>query len=223
MHGFAARLIALALVTTATLSAGCASTRGPEVVTIPATEYDVAFQSAIDAVRSVGMPADLLDRRNGIVETNYRTAGTTLEPWRPDSSTITGTIESSINHERRKARIEFTPVRFVDETNTADTLTGPDLVGEREDVVDLTRYDGRIEVRAWVQVERSTVVGKRVGTWSRRETSMTIDPDSGLGPAQTFWTPVTRDTALERRLLRAIEKAIAGQAEQTASANDAAS
>lgn len=210
MHGFAARLVALlALVVVVT---GCAGTRGPAVVAITGQEYDVAFDASIDVVRKVGMPAELIDRRTGILETEYRVAGTVLEPWRRDSTTLAGSIESTINHERRKARIEFVPVRFAGDPGANEPLAGPDLAGERFDVLDLTTYEGRIELRAWVQLERSTVVGRRRGEWSRRSVTMTIHPDAGLGPSQTFWTPVARDEALERALLREIERAIARRA-----------
>ena len=202
----------LVIVALASL-AGCASPQGPEVVAISASDYDLAFDSALEALRGVGMHAELIDRRSGIVETEYRTAGTILEPWRTDSSTAAIAFESTVNHERRKARLEFTPVRF-DEAPAAEApLTGPDLVGESIEVTDLTQYDGRIELRAWVHLERSTVVGRRRGDWTRRSSTMAIDPDSGLGPAQRFWTPVARDEELERRLLRDIQEALAQHAE----------
>jgi hypothetical protein len=206
----------LPLLLLAAFAAGCAGSRGPDLVTISGSEYDLAFATAVDVVRGMGMPAELIDRRTGVLETEYRTAGTIVEPWRSDSSTLGGAIESTINHERRKARIEFTPVRFEERAAAENQLTGPDLVGERVEVVDLTGYDGRIEVRAWVQIERSTAIGRRRGDWTRRSTTVAIDPNSGLGRAQTFWTPVTRDSALERRLLRQIEDAV-GEGRSTAS------
>jgi len=209
MQGFAARLSACTLLAWIAMLSGCAGSRGPELLNIEADQYDLAFGCAIEAMRKAGLPVELQDRRNGLLESEFRTAGTILEPWRGDSSTVSGTIESTVNHERRKARIEFTPLRFDAEAERADVLTGPDLVAEQIELVDLTRYQGRIEVRAWVEVERSTVVGRRRGDWTRRSSTQAIHPDSGLGPTQTFWTPVNRDTALERRLLRAIESAIA--------------
>jgi len=210
MQGFAGRVRAFTLLIALMCAAGCASNRGPEVVTITASEYQLAFDSAMNAVREVGMPAELIDRRTGILETEYRNAGTMFEPWRSDSTTASSAFESTINHERRKVRIEFTPVQFTDQPGADELLTGPDFTGERIGVADLTTYDGRIEIRALVQLERSTVVGRRRGDWTRRSTTVTRDPDSGLDRSQTFWTPIARDEALERRLLREIEKAIAG-------------
>lgn len=201
------RRIAWTALCLAAVLGGCAGRGGPELVTVPEGEYAAAFDAALEAVRDVGMPAELIDRRGGVVETEYRVAGTVLEPWRSDGSDFSTAIETTVNHERRKVRIEFTPVRF-EEPAEGEALTGPDVFGERDEVVDLTTFTGRIEVRAWVQRERATAVGRRRGDWTRRSTTVAIDPDSGLGPTQFFWTPVERDLALEHKLLAAIERKV---------------
>jgi hypothetical protein len=88
--------------------------------------------------------------------------------------------------------------------------TGPDLLGIETRDLDLTAYDGDLELRVLVIVERAHAMGMRRSTWSRRSTTQAIidaPASSGDIPAR-FWTPVSRDEAFEHRLLAAVHDAL---------------
>ncbi|UCD75904.1 MAG: hypothetical protein JSV91_03090 [Phycisphaerales bacterium] len=202
---------ALALIMLA--AGGCASSSGPAYLTIGADQYHRVFDAAVEAARDRGMQAILRDRRSGVIETSPVDAGSALEPWKGDSATFGQGLENTLAHQRRRARFEFAPAGFHSSRPTRDiTLTGPDLLATGHEEADLTGFVGDLELRVWVYVERAHTPGVRRGTWSRALTTRTviIDPDSG-GRALPgrYWTPVARDTALERRLLAAIDKQLA--------------
>ena len=78
-------------------------------------------------------------------------------------------------------------------------------MGIRTPQRDLTEYDGALELRVTVTLERAHMPGRRRSTWSRSLTTRTeIITTSGPLPA-LFWEPVARDTAFERRLLAALD------------------
>ncbi len=98
-----------------------------------------------------------------------------------------------------------------------ELLTGPPLPGsKRDDLQDIRTYEGAIEVRVWVYVERAFTPGIRTGTWSRSQTTITRDP---LAPEvrgtdvvdMSRWTPVRRDKPYEQRLLQALSARIASK------------
>jgi hypothetical protein len=63
-----------------------------------------------------------------------------------------------------------------------------------------------------VFVERAHNPGVRRSTWTRKATTETalVVPEGERGiPAGMQWTPITRDPAYERRLLAAVEEALA--------------
>jgi len=202
-------IIALALL--ATVSTGCSSTTGPRVVSIDASAYDEAFRAALDASDEAGFRPMLRDRRAGVIETDHVIAGSILEPWRADESSFADSLANTVNLQRRRIRFEFTPVAFDPESASEgdeDALVGPDLLAIDRPRRDLTRHEGGpIEIRAWVWVERAYNPGRRRFAWSRRATTSTriIDPETGERISANHWTPVSRDVAFERFILREIQ------------------
>ena len=197
------------------LHGGCATSQGPDVLSIDSDSYSDAFDAAVEAVRVAGLPPTVRDRRSGLIETEPRFAGSVIEPWRNDNASFTQSIENTITFQRRRARFEFAPVLFQPDQPADAPLTGPDLLGTQDAEVDLSRYIGALELRVWVYVERSYTPGLRRSTWTRAKTTRTrIVPaeDTEAPPAQ-FWTPVHRDEAFERRLLAAVQSALAQQSE----------
>jgi hypothetical protein len=145
-----------------------------------------------------------------------------LEPWRDDNATLGQSLENTIAFQRRRARFEFAPAGAApptadptaDPTAEDDPQTGPDLLGIETRDLDLTAYDGDLELRVLVIVERAHTMGVRRSTWSRRSTTRAmIDAPASDGdiPAK-FWTPVSRDEAFERRLLAAVDQALRSRA-----------
>ena len=178
----------------------CATPQGPAYLTIDAALYEQAFDAAMAAARANDMPPTMRDRRAGLIDTEATLAGSILEPWRPGNSSLDQAAENTIVFQRRRARFEFTPRRFRDTTPSGK----PDLLGLSGPRLDLTTFEGPVELRVWVIVERAYSPGIRRGTWSRRNTTHAVvtRPATNPGvPVTDFWTPVTRDTAFERRLL----------------------
>ena len=197
--------------------AGC-STTGPDVLEIDASRYDEAFDAAREATRSVGMPAILTDRTGGIIESRPRLGGSVLEPWRVDNSSSSQWAENTLHKQRRRVRFEFLPLDFAPGDPTGEeTLVGAPLPGSDEEIarsVDLDTFDGTIEVRVWVWIEREQAADLRRSTWTRvgRNYSTnpleTVRPDDGTTRSSGRWTPIERDSAMERRLLADVQSAI---------------
>ncbi len=195
-------MVRLALTATALiLATGCSKpAEGPAFLTIDAARYREAFDAAMDASRANDMPPSLRDRRLGVIDTEPSLAGSVIEPWRPGNASLEQAWENTLVFQRRRARFEFTPASF------REPQTGgvPDLLGTAGTPLDLTTYDGAVELRVSVVVERSFTPGIRHDTWSSAGTTRAVirrPASSPEKPTQPFWTPVTRDTAFERRLL----------------------
>ena len=210
------RRLAIGLIA-AGIASGCASS-GPDRLEFQSDRYDQAFEAAGEAVRRQGMPPVLTDRTGGVIEARPRLAGSVLEPWRIDNSDLEQWGASTLNKQRRRVRFEFLPVDFVPPEPTGDTpLTGPPLPGSSEGelrLTDLETFDGQVELRVWVYVEREHRTGLRRGTWSRvgrtyaTNPMETISPKDGTTRSQALWTPVGRDEAMERRLLADVKAAM---------------
>ncbi len=193
---------------------GCASSSGPAMLTIDSARYEKVFDTALEMMRHQGMNPVVIDRRGGIIETDPRIAGSILEPWDRNNASYHQAMDNTLSLQRRHARFEFmagrrSPVLFP----TQQPLRPHEAAGMIAQPVDLTSYDGDIEVHVTVTVERQYRPGRRRNTWSRQLTTQSafVGPDENLPP--NFWTPVTRDTAYERRLLAAIDQVL-GESEQ---------
>ncbi len=202
--GRAARRCAVALFAVwSGLAAGCASAGGPQVLRIESRDYHAAFDAAVEAGRSHGMPPSMRDRRRGVVQTEPSISGSFIEPWRGAGDSWSERLENTLSFQRRRARFEFSPAGFRPAEPQAEPLTGPDLFGTRTPPVDLPGHEGPLELRVWVFIERASAPGLRRRTWTRRKTTRTIivRPETGEVVPAVFWTPVARDPDLERRLL----------------------
>jgi hypothetical protein len=206
------------------IPAGCAKSPGPDLLHIDAASYHDAFDAAMEASRAHGLPLALRDRRGGVIETEPAPAASILEPWHSDNATMGQSLENTIAYQRRRARFEFAPAAAApaaaDLSASSDPQDddpdGPDLLGVETRDLDLTAYDGELELRVRVIVERAHTMGVRRSTWSRRSTSRgTIDSATSDGEIpSSFWTPVARDEAFERRLLVAVDNALRKRASE---------
>jgi hypothetical protein len=209
---------------------GCASdSSGPEVLTLSATNYQQAFDAAVEAARRAGMSAALRDRRGGVIETQANVAGSILEPWRTDNASLGQAVENTLAYQRRRARFEFAPAGFtpLGEAPPDQPLTGPDVINAEQPPVDLSQAQGDLELRVWVYVERAHISGVRRSTWTRSKTTQTqlVYPEGMRERARGTvinWTPVARDTDYERRLLHDVETAMQQAAAATLPAEMAA-
>ena len=190
---------------------GCATSQGPAFLTIQAEAYADAFDAAVEAATVVGLTPTVRDRRSGVIETEPRIASSVLEPWRNDNASFTQTIENTITFQRRRARFEFTPAGFRPREAAEAPLTGPEPFAMHEAEVDLSRLAGPLELRVWVYVERAYSPGMRRSTWTRAKTTRTriIPAEDEQALPSRYWTSVRRDEAYERRLLAAVQSALA--------------
>ncbi len=209
----------------AILAAGCAVT--PDVppaqadgaeITVAAADYPRAFDAAIAATRADRLEPVVADRAMGVIETDARVAGSLLEPWRTDNDGIGGGFAHTVNHERRRARIEFVPEGWAapvpDPSSPIQSaaIPGTDRAEAR---FDLSAPKGPVEVRVLVFVDRSFVANKQIGTWTLSQVSYARDPldtrdaRDATTRAPTRWTPIGRDPAYERRLAERIRTSLA--------------
>ncbi len=204
----------IALVFVASATTGCASTStGPGVLVIDSSNYAAAFDAAAMVAAADGMKPAVMDRRGGIIHTDPAAAGSIVEPWKPKASSPRQALENTMTLQRRTARFEFRPVGIEALPNTeVGELAGPALLTGSG--VDLTTFDGPIEVRVWVYVDRQYKRGIRRGTWSLSSETVTEEiPADSLWeqtPAR-FWVPMTRDVARERALLAGVESRLSAQ------------
>ena len=190
----------------AAMLSGCAPKPGPEVIRVSSAEYQHVFDVAMETARAAGMPAVFRDRRGGVIETDSNVAGSFIEPWRTDNASPEQVMENTIAYQRRKARFEFAPV--------SSESSGPIQEQETDDAntIDLTAFEGDMELRVWVFVERAHAPGYRRAAWSRRtatraELGHTEEEIESLATV-TAWTPVARDRDYERRMLAEIERGL---------------
>ena len=88
---------------------GCNTMNGPAVIEINSIDYSKAFETCIEVSRSAGMPPQAADRTTGIIETEPRTIGSWVEPWRFDSTGAMQKVENTTQFQRRRVRFVFTP------------------------------------------------------------------------------------------------------------------
>lgn len=207
----------IALLIVCFIGSGCASSDGPEFLTINAATYHQAFDTAVEAARKAGFTSTVKNRRSGIIETDPKTSGSLIDPWQGGISSWDQVVENTISHQRRRARFEFVPVGFKPSNDSQGLADEPDLFDADQMELDLTRATGSIELRVWVYIERAHAPGRRRSTWTRaKSTRMKVVPGNKNEkpiPNQ-YWTPVQRDQAFERRLLAAISSQLSAVSKQ---------
>jgi hypothetical protein len=207
-----ARRLAGWALTCAIALTGCNTMEGEDSMQLGSQDYARAFDACIETGRDQGMPPSLADRGNGIIETEPRSIGSLFEPWRTDSSGPEQTLQSTVQYERRRVRFVFVPADFqpdtIDGKGPFNGAAQPDSPTDRARF-DLETYEGILELRTRVFIERGFVPGIRTSTWSSTLTTTTTEPrprgrDDGTDRMPTQWTPIGRDEAAERTMMRAV-------------------
>jgi hypothetical protein len=213
-----------------TLFLGCSSTgvtnESPGAVadtqdlfTIDRSEYVRAFDAAIAMTDDLGMPAEVEDRDGGILETRPRVSGSLIEPWNWANGSVGDATDATVAFLRRRVRIEFFPEGFrASLPGEGDALKGVRTPGsvppDANGAIDMRRYNGPIEVRVSVFIERAFTPGLQRSTWTLSQSSFYADALKArrIGPATAYdrsiWTPIERDREMERRLTAQLECAI---------------
>ncbi len=200
----------LFLFTLFTMIASCSTAKGPDMVALTSQSYASAFDAAIQSAKDEGFQPVFLDRRSGTISTKPLIGGSILEPWKPKGSNPRQSLENTLALQRRTARFEFVPVTTqASENDISAQLSGPDLLAPSS--IDLTTYEGPVELRVWVFVDRHYTQGKQVSTSSFRgaTVSKTLPSDDTWEQIpQSFWTPIARDVSKERALLKHVEQSL---------------
>ena len=200
----------LFLLTLFTTIASCSTAKGPDMVVLRSQSYASAFDAAVQSAKEEGFQPVFLDRRSGTISTEPLIGGSILEPWKPRGSNPRQSLENTLALQRRTARFEFVPVTApMGENDASSQLSGPDLLAPS--TIDLTTYEGPIELRVWVFVDRHYTQGKQVSTSSFRgaTVSKTLPADETWEQIpESFWTPIARDVSKERSLLEQVERSL---------------
>lgn len=182
-----ASAVLLALLT------GCqaASPRVDNPLVIEAAAYDGMFDAAVIALRGERFVIDRQDYRFGQILTEPLVAATVLEPWHTGRNELDQTLASTLNYQRRVARITLTPGQKQDDTAaaTADTY----------------------ELTVIVNIEQIELPARRL-SGSTRGARMFDELQSvpaelqARGIQGNYWSIIGRDEAMEQRLLKAIHQ-----------------
>ena len=214
----------------ATAMAACNTMDGEASMQLSGEDYARAFTACIDAGREQGMPPALADRGNGIIETEPRTIGSAIEPWRTDHSGLEQVAENTLQFQRRRVRFVFVPAEFTPEPiDGRSEFTGAAQPGSPADTrrFDLETWRGPLELRTRVFIERGFTPGIRTDPWSAALTTATTEPkpkvpNDGTTRSPTRWTPVGRDEAAERTITARVRSLLAAQGVQVTSGQPAA-
>ena len=175
------------------LLSGCGLKQGPASLSIEPGTYEQSFSAALGVLRDEGLDPSLRDPRGGVIEAGPAATGSLLEPWKPGHGSLDAALESTIHHQRRRVRLEFTP-------------------GSQPDgrPFDLTQHDDALDLHIQAWIEREYRPGERRNLWSRRlsEQAVVYAPGEREEPVESrFWLPVRRDAEYESHLAALLDAA----------------
>lgn len=179
-----AAMIWLGLAVWACWLPGCATIRGPSPSTNPlfvqANNQESTWERSVDVLHKNLFEIQRENRLDGVIETKYKTGASLLEPWHPDSPTLSGRLEGTLQSIRRKAFVTVTPAE-------GGFLIGVEAYKELEDVASAANSAGAatfLDNNA-LQRDLQAVVGQS---------------------APSGWIPKGRDLELEQLLLDSISR-----------------
>jgi len=198
---------------------GALTSEGPEKLTITPAQYRDAFDAATRAMREMGYKIVVVDRSNGIIETDTRHAGGLLEPWRFDNDGPSEALANTGSNRRRRIRVEFTPADAPMDAVTADpVLHGPAIPGSSRAQArfDMQTCTGPIEMDVWVYIERSFIEGSKPApysgslssVWTNRLNAKPADATDDSIRENPQWTPMGRDDDYERTLALRVSQSL---------------
>ncbi len=183
-----------ALLAAAVLLGGCAVQPVAQPVPFQAQRYDSLYHRAVQALRDAGFEIDRQDYRFGVVTTHPLGAPTVFEPWNQTNTTLGQIAESTVNDQRRVARVYLEPAGSEAADKPPDVAAG--AATEAED------YQLRVEVL----IERRSMAARRVTSSTSRARMFnnlrqvpTHLRDEGI--TRSEWIVIGRDEQLESRLL----------------------
>ena len=187
------RLVILFVV--ALVSTGCAAhNSAPATFHVSAGHYADAFNAARDTLRTMQFELDRVDARAGVITTRPKHSAGIAAPWDTEQSTLSQEWEDFTHEQYRSVRLLFEP------TERAAAIAQESGVSA---LTDLRKFSGDITGIVIVVIKRKTRPNWRIDTTSIRLSSFARDP---LGGSGRVLVPIERDTRLEGRLARRIER-----------------
>lgn len=165
----------------------------PAVASASSSAFEPLVKSSEDILRDYNFALDRVDYRSGLITTEPRIASQFFEAWRRDNQTAESVAESSLGTFRRTIRVEI----------------------RKDDA-------GKFVAEPKVLVERQALAEKRItGAMSSRAVYRAGDPkvqpsgskelDRGIAIPRKYWYAVGRDTSLEKRLAKDIQREVKGK------------
>lgn len=194
------RLLGALMLAVAGVLGGC-GVSAPEVFTFEGERYDDVAGAIVDAMRDEGFVTNRQDKRLGVFTSMPRTSPTVAEFFRPDNTTPSQAWESTLNHQRRRVRIEVTPVDSPP-SPAADVTAAMTQTTPNPDPVTLDEPSGLLNLRVIVYLDRKHEPLWRVETTTRRLSSHARDPaleERRMQPV--YWEPISRDPYMEQRIM----------------------
>tara|TARA_R110002072_G_scaffold302603_1_gene486695 strand:- start:160328 stop:160912 length:585 start_codon:yes stop_codon:yes gene_type:complete len=149
-------------------------------VFVPATDYDVVWESAVDVMHSLQLPIQRESKLDGVIETDYKVGAGLLEPWHQDAVTFSDRLEGSFQSIRRRAVMSITPVQ------------GGFLVG--------------VEVVKEIENPDKLIINSPGHSTFQENTPLQRDLNVVIGPATPDgWIPRGRDAGLEQSILARLQ------------------
>ena len=155
---------------------------------ISTASYEQTFDASVDVLRDMGFVVDRKDYRYGVVTTRPDVSPTGVEVWHPDNTTDAQAWDSTLAYLRRRVTLQLEPV---DASQLADTAQAYQL---RAEVLVERRQEPMRYLTGSTRGGRIFGHLRGVPADYRRK-----------GITGSYWEPVTRDTALEQRLIRAVQ------------------
>lgn len=203
------RCVATLFTLTITLLGGCASVPQDVSSSVPASNYANTFEAAKATLRDYRFVIERVDARAGVITTRAKPTAGLITPWDKEQSTTRQELEELINQEVRTVRVEFVPAGSPESDPVINarkaTLTPANEAAG--DLIDLRNVGQDLNCRVIVSVDRLHRPGRLLSTKTIRGTRNYEDPElnqRGLAPLSS--ESLGRDSALESRLLAAIQQ-----------------
>ena len=188
-------------------SIGCSSHKGPKKCIIKSQDYPLAWESALEIIRSEQLQATLQDRSSGVLECEPKDLATIFEPWRKDHKSLKAGFSSTIQRQRRRLRIEFKPIQSTNSKQTTpDSLSGPSLLSPIQNLLQMKSID-KIEVLVWASLDIYHTPHRSLDTWTRSGDSIAdklVQNIEWEDKPLNFWEPSGLDKDYQREILQKI-------------------
>ena len=158
----------------------------PNPMLVAATNHEVLWERTVDILHDFHFEIASENRFSGVIETDYRTGASLLEPWHQDAVGLENRLEGTLQSIRRKVYVRLTP----------------DEAG-RGYVVSVEAYK-EFEDLPGVAANSPGGATFQEATPLQRDLNLVVGQSAPSG-----WIPAGRDAALEQKVLQSLQIAYA--------------